>query len=162
MAKDILRKPLVIYGAKQIGKTYTILSFGRNEYKNVVYFNTENNKKIKELFSKEKSTEKIILNLSLLSGETILKDDTLIIFDNINDLEIVKGIKIFGSEKSKYHIILISSKKDNLTLFKGEELQFKNMYEMDFEEYLWARDEKSLAELIKESYKNIKRVHFIK
>lgn len=160
--KDILRKPLVIYGSKQIGKTFTILEFGKKEYKNTVYFNTDNNKQILDLFQKEKSTEKIILNLSLISGETILKEDTLIILDNVNDLEIVKGIRLFGSERSKYHIILITTKRDNLTLFKGEELQFKGMNEMDFEEYLWARDETSLAELIKESYKKHKTCPFHK
>lgn len=160
--KDILRKPLVIYGSKQIGKTFTILEFGKKEYKNTVYFNTDNNKQILDLFQKEKSTEKIILNLSLISGETILKEDTLIILDNVNDLEIVKGIRLFGSERSKYHIILITTKRDNLTLFKGEELQFKGMNEMDFEEYLWARDEASLAELIKESYKKHKTCPFHK
>ncbi len=160
--KDILRKPLLIYGPKQIGKTFTALEFGKKEYKNTVYFNTDNNKQLLELFQKEKSTEKIILNLSLISGETVLKEDTLIILDNVNDLDIVKGVKLFGSERSKYHIILITSKRDNLTLFKGEELQFKSMNEMDFEEYLWARDEKSLAELIKESYKKHKTCPFHK
>ena len=68
---DTVRKPLVLYGAKQIGKTFSTLAFGEKEYKNVVYFNTENNKTLVELFTKEKSTEKIILNLSLEIGETI-------------------------------------------------------------------------------------------
>lgn len=160
--KDILRKPLIIYGSKQIGKTFTILEFGKKEYKNTIYINTDNNKKIKDLFQKEKSTEKIILNLSLMSGETILKEDTLIILDNVDDIDVVKTIKLFGSERSKYHIILITSKRQNLNSFKSEELQFKGMNEMDFEEYLWARDEKSLAELIKESYKKHKTCPFHK
>ncbi len=150
--KDIIRKPLIIYGAKQIGKTFTVLSYGKKEYKNIVYFNTENNSFLDELFTKEKSTEKIILNLSLQAGETILKEDTLIILDNLVNNNIVKGLKLFGSEHSKYHIIGITSRKEKLSEFKGEELQFKSMYEMDFEEYLWAHDEKSLAELIKESF----------
>ncbi len=160
--KDIIRKPLILYGPKQIGKTFAALSYGEKEYKNTVYFNTENNKVIKELFKKEKSTEKIILNLSLLSGETILKDCTLIIFDNVNDIEIVKGLKIFGSEHSKYHIIAITSRRENLSSFKGEELQFKGMTGLDFEEYLWARDEKSLANLIRESFQKHKTCPFHK
>ena len=158
---DIIRKPLVLYGPKQIGKTFTTLEFGKKEYKNTVYFNTDNNNKILNLFIKEKSPERIILNLSLISGETILKDDTLIIFDNVNNVDIIKGIKLFTSEY-KYNIVAITSKRDNLTLFKGEELQFKGMNEMDFEEYLWARDEKSLAELIKDSYKKRKTCPFHK
>ena len=159
---DILRKPLIIYGARQIGKTYSVLSFGKKEYKNVVYFNTDNNKEIIELFSKEKSTEKIIIKLYLISDKTILKEDTLIIFDNVSSIDIVKGLKLFGSERSKYHIIAITPRRENLSLFKGEELQFKIMYEMNFEEYLHAKNEASLAELIKESYKKRKTCPFHK
>lgn len=149
---DIIRKPLILYGPKQIGKTFTVLNFGSKEYKNTVYFNTENNKDIIDIFTKEKSPEKIVLNLSLLSGETILKEDTLIILDNVLNNDIVKGIKLFDNEKSKYHVIAITSRRDKLNEFKGEELQFKGMNEMDFEEYLWAHNEASLAELIRESF----------
>ena len=159
---DIIRKPLIIYGAKQIGKTFSALKFGKNEYKNTVYFNTENNKRLLELFNKERSTEKIILNLSLLSGETILKEDTLIIFDNVLDNTIAKGLKLFGSEHSKYHIIAITSRREKLTEFKGEELQFKGMNELDFEEYLWAHDDKSLSELIREAFTKHKTCPFHK
>lgn len=160
--KDIIRKPLILYGPKQIGKTFTVLNFGKKEYKNVVYFNTENNDEIIELFAKEKNIDKIILNLSLTSGETILKEDTLIILDNLDNLDIVKGLKLFGSERSKYHIIAITSRRERLNEFKGEELQFKGMNEMDFEEYLWAKGEKSLAELIRESYTKHKLCPFHK
>ena len=160
--KDIIRKPLILYGPKQIGKTFTTLNFGKNEYKNVIYFNTENNIALENLFKKEKSTEKLILNLSLMSGETILPEDTLIILDNLLSKEIVRGMKLFGSEKSKYHIIGITSNREKLTEFKGEELQFKGMMEMDFEEYLWANNEKNLAELIKESFTKHKTCPFHK
>lgn len=160
--KDIIRKPLILYGPKQIGKTFTVLNFGKKEYKNLVYFNTENNDEIIELFVKEKNIDKIILNLSLTSGETILKEDTLIILDNLDNLDIVKGLKLFGSERSKYHIIAITSRRERLNEFKGEELQFKGMNEMDFEEYLWAKGEKSLAELIRESYTKHKLCPFHK
>ena len=159
---DIIRKPLIIYGAKQVGKTYSALQFGKKEYKNVVYFNTENNKSIQEVFQKERSVEKIILKLSLLSGETILKEDTLIILDNVIENDIAKGLKVFGSEHSKYHIIAITSKREKLSDFKGEELQFKGMTGMDFEEYLWSREEKSLAEIIKESFEKRKTCSFHK
>ena len=160
--KDIIRKPLILYGPKQVGKTFSTLAYGNKEYKNVIYFNTENNKQLEELFTKEKSTEKLIINMSLISGETILPEDTLIILDNLTSNEIVKGMKLFGSESSKYHLIGITSNREKLTEFKGEELQFKAMNEMDFEEYLWAKDEKSLAELIKESYSKHKTCPFHK
>ena len=160
--KDIIRKPLILYGPKQIGKTFSVLNFGKNEYKNVIYFNTENNKVLENLFKKEKSTDKLILNLSLISGETILPEDTLIILDNLLSKEVVRGMKLFGSEKSKYHIIGITSNREKLTEFKGEELQFKGMMEMDFEEYLWANNEKNLAELIKEAFTKHKTCPFHK
>lgn len=160
--KDIIRKPLVLYGPKQVGKSYSALQFGKQSYKNTIYFNTSNNKPLEELFIKEKSTEKLILNLSLLSGETILQEDSLLIFDNVNSIEIVKGLKLFGSEHSKYHIIAITSRRENLNEFKGEELQFKGMNEMDFEEFLWAKNEKALAELIRESFTKHKTCPFHK
>lgn len=160
--KDIIRKPLILYGPKQIGKTFAVLKFGKKEYKNVVYFNTENNPEIVDLFAKEKNLDKIILNLSLMSGETILKEDTLIVLDNLESIEIVKGLKLFGSEHSKYHIIAITSRREKLNEFKGEELQFKGMNEMDFEEYCWAKDEKALAELIRESFTKHKLCPFHK
>ena len=150
--EDIVRKPLLIYGPKQIGKTYSVLEFGEKEYKNVVYFNTDNNKRLDELFTKEKVPDRIIMNLSLMSGETILDNDTLIVLDNVNNNEIVKGIKMFNGKYNNYHIIMITSRRENLITFKGEELQYKGMYGMDFEEYLWARGEKNLATLIRESF----------
>lgn len=159
---DIIRKPLVLYGPHQIGKTYSALDFGKKSYKNVIYLNSSNNKELLDIFKKEKAIDKIIINLSLLAGETILKEDTLIIFDNLNDNELVKGIKLFGSDKNDYHIIGITSHRDNLAEFKGEELQFKGMNEMDFEEFLWAHDERSLAELIKESFTKHKTCPFHK
>lgn len=160
--KDIIRKPLLLYGPKQIGKTFSVLRFGKEEYKNTIYINTENNKEVIELFKKEKSTDKIILKLSLISGETILKGDTLIIFDNTNDIEIIKGLKLFGSEHSEYHIIAITSRKENLNDFKGEELQFKQMNELDYEEFLWAHNERNLADIIKEAFKKRKTCPFHK
>ena len=160
--KDIIRKPLIIYGPRQVGKTFTVLEFAKKEYKNVVYFNTYNNKELFNLFVREKSTEKLINSLALISGETILKEDTLIILDNLVDIEYVRGLKLFGSEHSKYHLIGITSKKEKIIEFKGEELQFKSMTEMDFEEFLWANDEKGLAELIRESFNKKKTCPFHK
>ena len=160
--KDIIRKPLMVYGGKQVGKTFSALEFGRKEYKNTVYFNTENNKKLLDVFKKERSVDKIILGLSLLSGETILKDDTLIILDNVLDIEIVRGLKVFSTEHSKYHVLAITSKKEKLSEFKSEELQFKSMNEMDFEEFLWAKREKSLAKVIRNSFEKRKTCPFHK
>lgn len=160
--KDKTGKPLMIYGSKQVGKTFSVLKFGEKEYKNVVYFNTENNMELDDLFRREKAIEKIISSLSLISGETILQDDTLVVLDNLVNNEIVKGMKLFGSDKSRYNIIGITSRREKLNEFKGEEIQFKSMNEMDFEEYLWAIDEKNLAELIRDCYEKRKTNSFHK
>ena len=64
--KDIIRKPLILYGPKQIGKTFSALSYGSKEYKNVIYFNTENNKQLEEIFIKEKSIKTHLTNKLVL------------------------------------------------------------------------------------------------
>lgn len=153
--KEVVRKPLLLYGNKQIGKTYTAIEFGEKEYKTLAYVNCENNKKVYDIFSTERTIDKIIFKLSLFVGQTILKNDTLIILDNVNDVEIVKGIKKFGKEPNDYHIIFITSLKENLMKFKGEELQYKYMFPVDFEEYLRATENLELIDFIKSSYKNI-------
>ena len=159
--KDLIRKPLVLYGPKQVGKTFTAINFGKKEYKNIAYFNTYNNEALVNLFTKEKAIDKIILNLSLLADETILEDDTLIILDNLTDINIINGLKIFGSSQSKYNIIAITS-KSLLNKFKAEELQFRGMFPMSFEEYLIAHNERTMAELIRESYNKRKTCPFHK
>jgi len=152
--KKEMKKPLLLYGAKQVGKTYSVVEFAKKNYKNVVYFNTENYKELIDILKKEKTPEKIILKLSVLSGETIFKEDTLIILDNVNDNNIVKTIKLFGREGNLYHIIMITSRKENLSKFKGEELYFKAMYPMDFEEFLYNSEKKQLVGFIRDSYVN--------
>lgn len=158
--KDSNRKPLLIYGNKQIGKTYTAVEFGEREYKTIAYINSDNNNNLLSIMQKERTTDKIIAKLSLLVGEPILKNDTLIIIDNVIDDEIVKGIKKFGKEASDYHIILITSLKEKLLTFKGEELQYKYMFPMDFEEYLRAIGNIELIDFIKASYRNNKSMPF--
>lgn len=158
--KDINRKPLLIYGNKQIGKTYTTVEFGEKEYKTVAYINTNNNQQLLTIMQKERTIDKIIAKLSLLVGETILKNDTLIILDNVVDEDIVKAIKKFGKEQNDYHIIIITSLKEKLSTFKGEELQYKYMFAMDFEEYLRAVGNIELIDFIKTSYRNNKPMPF--
>ena len=152
--KKNTKKPLLLYGSKQVGKTFSALEFGKKYYRNVVYFNTDNNKELVDLLKREKNPERLILKLAVLSGETILKEDTLIILDNVNDPYVVKTIKLFGNEENPYPIIMITSKKENLSKFKGEELFFKAMYPIDFEEFLVNSDQKQLVAFIKDSYLN--------
>lgn len=158
--KDNNKKPLLIYGNKQIGKTYTVIEFGEREYKTTCYINSDNNIELSKIVQKERTLDKIIAKLSLLTGESILKSDTLIIIDNVIDENIVKAIKKFGKEPNEYHIIMITSLKEKLISFKGEELQYKNMFSMDFEEYLRAVGNIELIDFIKTSFRNNKPMPF--
>ena len=153
------RKPLILYGPRQVGKTFSVLDFGSKKYKNIVYLNTKNNEELTELFIKEKAKDRIITRLSSISGETILEEDTLIVFDNLEDQDIAKGIKFLGSQAPNYHIIGITT-RPKVKSIKGEELQFKSMNEMDFEEYLIAHHEKELVNLIRNSFENRKTCRF--
>ena len=80
---NLYRKPLILQGARQVGKTYAILNFGKNEYENVVYFNFENNPKLKETFEESIEPNYLLPILSRLAEQTIVKEKTLIFFDEI-------------------------------------------------------------------------------
>ncbi len=151
---DLIRKPLLIIGTRQVGKTYTALDFGKQNYQYVAYFNTDHNTILKDLFKKERSITRVAEALSIISEVPIVKNDTLLIFDNVTDEEIIKGIKLFGYDKNDYHVIAITSSRDSLLKFRGEEFQYKIMTEMDYEEFLWAIGEKEVAEKIRYAYDN--------
>lgn len=151
---DLIRKPLLIIGTRQVGKTYTALDFGKQNYQYVAYFNTDHNTILKDLFKKERSITRLAEALSIISEVPIVKNDTLIIFDNVTDEEIIKGIKLFGYDKNDYHVIAITSSRDSLLKFRGEEFQYKIMTEMDYEEFLWAIGERETADKIRYAYNN--------
>ena len=157
---DPNKKPLLLYGNRQVGKTYTTIEFGEKEYKTVAYINTDNNQELLEAVKKENTPDKIIAKLSLLTGESILKNDTLIVLDNVVDENIVKAIKKFGKEETEYNIIMITSLREKVIEFKGEELQYKVMTSMDFEEYIRAIGNLELIDFIKASYRNNKPMPF--
>lgn len=79
------RKPLLLYGARQVGKTYTALMFGKQQYKNTVYFSLEDSQEIQAVFRQDLDPARILRELSVLSGQSIFKGDTLIILDEIQD-----------------------------------------------------------------------------
>ena len=159
---DVNRKPLVIYGSKQVGKTYTALKFGEDNYSNVVYIDSDNNKELVSVLKKQNTIDGIITALSDLTKEEINKNSTLIIIDNVNDIDIVNTVKTLGKFKNDYHMILITSLKDNLSKFKGVELQFRSMLPMDFEEYLTVLGKEELIGFIKSSFKNNTKMPFHK
>ena len=112
--EDKIRKPLLLFGLKQIGKTYTVLEFGRKNYKNIAYFNTLHNEELLKIFKKERSIERLVKILSGFSDVSIEKNETLIVFDNIEDEEIIKGVKLFGFDRNDYHVMAITSIRENL------------------------------------------------
>lgn len=158
--KDLNRKPLILYGPKQVGKTYSAVNFAKEEYKTLAYINANNNAELSKIVKEEKTSERFIMRLAVLVGESILKNDTLIVLDNVNDLEIVNAIKRMALDLSSYHIIMITSYKENLLKFKGDELQFKYMFGVDFEEFLKALNQEQLIDFIRNSYKNNKPMPF--
>ena len=160
--EDENRKPLVVYGSKQVGKTYTVLKFGEENYEKVVYIDANDNRVLKEALKKQNTIDGIIANLSEISEQEITKNNTLVVMDNLNDVEIVNTIKTIGKFKNEYHVILITSLRDNLNKFKGVELQFKSMLPMDFEEYLGAVGKGELVDFIKNSFKNNTKMPFHK
>ncbi len=159
---DINRKPLVIYGSKQVGKTYTSLKFGEDNYGSIVYVDANNNKELLEGLKKQNTIDGIISKISEITKSEIVKNDTLVVIDNVNDVEIVNTIKTLGKFKNDYHVIVITSLRDNLSKFKGVELQFKSMLPMDFEEYLMAIGKEELVDFIKNSFKNNTKMPFHK
>mgnify|MGYP005767413629 CR=1 FL=1 len=155
-----LRKPLVIYGSKQVGKTYAVLKFGETNYKNTIYIDVSNNIKFILTLKKEKTIDAMISLIEKYTCNKVLKNETLIVLDNVNDIDLVNSIKTFGKFKNDYHIIIITSLKENLSKFKGVELQFKAMMPMDFEEYLIAIGKNELLDFIKLSFKNNTKMPF--
>ena len=104
------RKPLILQGARQVGKTYSILEFGRTHYENVAYFNFETNPKLNETFDENISPDYLIPILSHIAGQTIVKEKTLIVFDEVQLCErALTSLKYFCEDAPDYHIIVAGS-----------------------------------------------------
>ena len=104
------RMPLIIHGARQVGKTYTALSFGKEYYKNSIYFNMEDSVEVSKIFERDLNPERIIKELSARSGQTIFKGDTLVILDEIQACErALISLKYFCENAPEYHIIAAGS-----------------------------------------------------
>ena len=151
------RKPLILQGARQVGKTYIVNYFAGKEYSNYVYCNFEKDKKLAEFFN-DLTPSSIIAKLALYKRKPIFEGSTLILFDEIQSCpEALTSLKYFNEEANGYHIIALGSlldvsvNRDNFSFPVGK-VELMNLYPMDFEEYLMAREEHELIKLIKESY----------
>ena len=152
------RKPLIIQGARQVGKTYSILNFGKSEYENIAYFNFETNSKLKETFKENIEPSYLIPILSRLVEQTIVKEKTLIFFDEIQLCErALTSLKYFQEQAPEYHIIVAGSllgvavNRENFSFPVGK-VDIKTLYPMDIEEFLLAMGEDKLIEQIKTSF----------
>ncbi len=152
------KTPLILYGARQVGKTYTILSFGKENYKNVAYINFEDNTEISKIFEQDLEIERIIKELSVKLGITILEEDTLIFFDEIQSCErALTSLKYFAESNKKYHIIAAGSllgiaiNRQKYSFPVGK-VKMLTLYPLDFEEFLWALDKRDLANMIRKAF----------
>lgn len=152
------RKPLILQGARQVGKTYSILEFGKMNYDNVAYFNFETNPKLIETFEESLSPDYLIPILSRISRQSIIKEKTLIVFDEIQVCErALTSLKYFCEEAKDYHIIVAGSLLGvavNRTKysFPVGKVDIKTLYPLDLEEFMIALGESELIEKIKEAF----------
>lgn len=152
------RMPLMVVGARQVGKTYSILSFGNSNYSNVVYFNFESNPELQRIFQRDLNPVRIVQELSVLAGKTIAPENTLLFFDEIQACEqALTSLKYFNEKANEYHIIAAGSLlgvavNRNQFSYPVGKVEKINMYPLDFEEFLWALDQKSGCALIAEHF----------
>ncbi len=151
---SLTRKPLLIFGARQIGKTYSMLEFGKENYSNVAYCNFEHNSELHAVFDKNLDTERIINTLSVMLGIPIKKQSTLIIFDEIQACEsALTSLKYFNENANEYHIMAAGSLL-GLAVNRGKyafpvgKVDMLNMYPLSFDEFLVATDNIKLKEMI--------------
>lgn len=155
---DPHRKPLILQGARQVGKTYSILEFGRTHYENVVYFNFETNPKLVESFGEDISPGYLLPILSHLAGQTIVSEKTLVVFDEVQLCErALTSLKYFCEDAPEYHIIVAGSllgvavNRAEFSFPVGK-VDIKTLYPMDMEEFLLAMGEENLVERIKKCF----------
>ncbi len=154
------RKPLIIQGARQVGKTYSILEFGRNNYENVAYLNFETNPSLIKTFGENITPEYLIPILSRICNQTIIREKTLIVFDEVQLCErALTSLKYFYENAPEYHIIVAGSllgvavNRENFSFPVGK-VDIKTLYPMDMEEFLLAYDEQELVNCIKDCFEN--------
>ena len=152
------RMPLLLGGARQVGKTYTALTFGKQYYKNTAYFNMEDSSEIISIFERDLDPARIVSELSVKLGEAIYPDDTLIIFDEIQACErALTSLKYFCEKAPQYHIIAAGSllgvalKREKYSFPVGK-VDMMTLYPLDFEEFLWATGHEKLCAMIQDSF----------
>lgn len=156
------RKPLILKGVRQVGKTWILKEFGKLYYENVAYFNFDENIEYRQFFEITKDVKRILQNLMLISGEKIEPGKTLIIFDEVQDCpEVINSLKYFYENVPEYHIACAGSLL-GITLarpssFPVGKVEFLNIYPMTFSEFLIANGDKNLK-LYMDSVEDIEKI----
>ena len=151
------RKPLILNGARQVGKTYILKEFGRTQYKNTAYVNCDNNDTIEKIFSQGYDVRRIILSLSAVTHIRIEPHNTLIILDEIQESPLaLNSLKYFYENAPEYHIAVAGSllgiSLHSGTSFPVGKVDMLKMYPMTFDEFLPAIGEPQLFQILKSCY----------
>lgn len=147
------RKPLILQGARQVGKTYILKEFGAREYSEVVYINCDDNNDMQNMFV-DYDVDRIIRSMSAISGISIKPSTTLLILDEIQEVERgLASLKYFCEKAPEYHVAVAGSLL-GITLHEGTsfpvgKVDMLYMYPMDFEEFLLAMGKEQLVELLR-------------
>ncbi len=147
------RKPMIIEGARQVGKTWLMKEFGQQAYADTVYINFDSNSRMAELFASDLDTERLIMGLELYAGHKINPDNTLLIFDEVQEVpRALSSLKYFYENAPQYHIVcagsLLGIALHQGTSFPVGKVDFMNLYPLSFREFLMANGQERFAELI--------------
>lgn len=160
--KSPYRKPLILKGVRQVGKTWILKEFGRLYYGNVAYFNFDENPEFKQFFQLTKDVNRILQNLMLVSGQKIEPDNTLIIFDEVQDCpEVINSLKYFCENAPQYHIAcagsLLGIALAKPSSFPVGKVNFMQIDPMSFTEFLLANGDENLVHYL-ESVESIEPI----
>ncbi len=149
------RKPLILKGVRQVGKTWILKEFGKRYYENTAYFNFDENEEYKQFFETTKDIERILQNLMLASAQKIVAEKTLIIFDEVQDCpKVINSMKYFCENAPQYHIAcagsLLGIALARPSSFPVGKVDFMQINPMTFTEFLIANDDKNLAQFLDE------------
>ncbi len=155
------RKPLIIEGARQVGKTWLMKEFGRLYYTDTVYINFDSNARMAELFASDLDTSRLIMGLELYTGHKINPENALLIFDEVQEVpRALSSLKYFYENAPEYHIVcagsLLGIALHEGTSFPVGKVDFLKLYPLSFREFLMATGKEQFAELLtKQDYKMI-------
>lgn len=147
------RKPLIIEGARQVGKTWLMKEFGKQAYADTVYINFDSNSRMAELFASDLDTDRLIMGLELYAGRKIDPDSSLLIFDEVQEVpRALASLKYFCENAPQYHIVcagsLLGIALHHGTSFPVGKVDFLKLYPLSFKEFLMATDKERFAELL--------------